>query len=103
MKRTPIKRAGARTLKRRQINVKLKKIWLEQGITSCEIRLPGCLRSFAMGAAHAEKSRFLQTDEQWMTAALACCKCHETIEAWSHEKMKKIVMDTIAKRGTTRE
>jgi hypothetical protein len=83
--------------------VKLKKLWLELGIESCELRLPGCMGTWAMGAAHSKKSRFLVTKEDWMEACLACCKCHETIEAWSHEKMKEIVLDTIAKRGTTIE
>lgn len=93
-------KAGARTLKRRNYNKKLKALWESLGITSCEFRLPGCLRTWAMGAAHFRKSRFLQTPEDWMTAALACTHCHQIIEAYSHEAMEKIVLDTIAKRGT---
>ena len=98
MKRSPIKRSGKRTAKRRAINQRLKKLWEAAGITSCELRLPGCLGSWAMGAAHSKKSRFLITDEDWMEAALSCCKCHETIEAWSHEEMHKAVTDAIARR-----
>lgn len=94
-------KCGARTLKRRRFNVKLKKIWLEAGITSCELRLPGiCLGTWALSAAHSKKSRYLITDEDWLEACLADCACHEAIEKMSHEEMHRLVTEAIAKRGT---
>lgn len=53
-----------------------------------------------MSAAHSKKSRFLLTDDDWMTAVLSCANCHPIIESWTHEAMEKIVLDTIARRGT---
>ena len=100
IRRKPMNKAGARTLKRRRFNVKLKKIWLEQGVTSCELRLPGCLGTWAMGAAHSKKSRFLITDDDWLEAALSCCHCHQIQEALPHDEGYKMIMGAIAKRGT---
>lgn len=93
-------KCGKRTLKRRAMNARLKKeVGDRLGIKSCEIKLDGCLMDFAMSWAHSRKSRFLVTDEDWMHAALACCYCHDKIEAMSHEAMFKKVSDAIDKRG----
>ena len=91
---------GKRTLKRRAMNARLKKRHIENGYPQeCEVRLPKCQRTWALSWAHSKKSRFLITDEDWMTAVLSCQQCHNTIEAYSHEAMAKIVLDIIARRS----
>jgi hypothetical protein len=90
---------GKKTLKRRAMNLRLKKRHIENGYPqTCEIKLPKCMGSWANGWAHSKKSRYITTDELWMTAVLACPQCHETIEAMSHDAMEKIVLDIIANR-----
>jgi hypothetical protein len=98
MKRSPLNKVGKRTKHRWSINARLKHLWEELGITSCELRLPGCVGTFAMGAAHSKKSRFLITDADWMHACLACTHCHQLIEAWPHDQMFKVVSDAIDRR-----
>ena len=100
IRRKPMNKAGARTLKRRRMNQKLKAILGPLGITSCELRMQGCLGSWALSMAHSRKSRFLTDDEKWMHACLACHACHDKAEAMSHEKMFEVVSEAIAKRGT---
>lgn len=94
--RKPIK-AGKRTLKRQAMNRRLNKL----GIDQCEIRMPKvCTPHFGLTWAHATKSRYLVTDEDWMRAARCCLPCHMLIEAMSHEAMFLIVTKAIAKRDT---
>lgn len=93
-------RIGKRGRQRIAINRRLKAMWVREGITSCELRLPGCVRTFVMSAAHSKKSRYLITDEDWMTAALACCACHDQIEKLSHSAMESHVLTAIARRST---
>lgn len=90
---------GPRTKKRRAMNLRLKKLLLSLGITACEIKLPGCLRNFALSFAHSKKSRFLITEEDWMEAALACAACHDKLDnRMSHEEMNSLVKAAIANR-----
>jgi hypothetical protein len=91
-------RAGKRTKKRVAMNARLKKMAIDKGITRCELRLPGCLKTWALTWAHSKKSRFLITEEDWMEAALCCVACHEKIEAMSHELMHKKVTEAIERR-----
>jgi hypothetical protein len=63
---------------------KLKRIYQEKGITSCELRLPGCLNNWALGFAHRHKRRWYLGKENLLSdfnqTVLACVKCHDTIE-----------------------
>jgi hypothetical protein len=91
--------AGKRTIKRRAMNLRLKKMFLEKGYQqTCELKLEGCLRTFALSWAHSRKSRFLTDDEKWMHACLSCCSCHDKAEAMSHDEMFKLVSGAIEKR-----
>lgn len=90
-----IKRVGPRTLKRQAMNRELNKL----GIDRCEIQLPGCWNRTGLTWAHALKSRFLKTDEDWMRAARACIACHNVIEAMSHTLMAQYVDSAITLRG----
>lgn len=91
-------RIGKRTRKRMAMNARLKKMAVEKGICTCEVKLEGCLKNWALTWAHSKKSRFLVTDEDWMEAALCCVSCHNKIEAMSHEEMFKKVTNAIANR-----
>lgn len=91
----PMKKHGKRTAKRQAMNRKLN----ELGIDRCEIRIPGkCVDSILLSWAHSKKSRFLITDEDWMTAARSCAQCHLIIESGCHAEMERIVLEAIAKR-----
>lgn len=92
--RASLKKVGPRTLKRQAMNRELNKL----GIDRCEIRLPGCWNRTGLTWAHALKSRFLKTDEDWMRAARACLACHQIIEAVSHTLMAQYVDSAIALR-----
>jgi hypothetical protein len=83
------------------MNRRLKARAMEQGVDSCEIKLPGCLRGWALSWAHSKKSRFLITDEDWMEAALACCECHKQVENMNHESMHRLVTEALGRRLST--
>ena len=93
--RKPLKKVGKRGLKRQAMNRRLDKLRIHE----CEIRIPGhCVRSIMLTWAHSQKSRFIQSDEEWMEAARACIPCHTFIECLSHEEMKRIVQNAISQR-----
>ena len=90
---------GKRTLKRRAVNIRLKKNFIALGLPQeCELKLPHCQKTWATSWAHSKKSRFLITDEDWMEACLACQNCHSTIESMSHDAMHQHVTAAIARR-----
>lgn len=92
-------KAGKRTLKRQAMNKRLKKLFIEKSYPqTCELKLQGCLGTWALTWAHSKKSRFLITDDDWMEAALACVHCHNIIEAKSHEEMFNHVTTAINRR-----
>lgn len=64
--------------------VRLKKIYLEKGITTCEIRLVDCMGGFGMSFAHKHK-RIWYYDKPGLLGSfnetvLACAFCHDKIE-----------------------
>ena len=91
-------KAGKRTLKRRAMNVRLKKRSLEMGITTCEVRLEGCLINWALTWAHSYKGRNITTDERWMEAVCACVACHDKIELMKENEMGDLIRKIIANR-----
>lgn len=92
-------KTGKRTKKRQETNRRLIDHLKKLGICQCEIRIPGvCVRSIMITIAHAKKSRFLITDDDWLTAALACIPCHLAIEQMSHADMEKHVVEAIQRR-----
>ena len=94
--RKPMPKTGKRTKKRQAMNARLNRL----GINHCEIRIPGkCVRSIMLTWAHALKSRFLVTDEDWQRAARCCIPCHNHIEALKHEEMAQVVDQAIARRS----
>lgn len=65
---------------------KLKQIFLDKGITSCEVRKSGCWRDNALSFAHQHKRIFykIRGNEgllgDFNQVLLACVPCHEKIE-----------------------
>lgn len=90
---------GKRVKKRIAMNQRLKERHIENGYPqTCELKLGGCLKSWACSWAHSKKGRFIQTDDDWMTAVLACVHCHNAIELLPRAEMEKVVLNTIAAR-----
>lgn len=86
---------GPRTEKRAKENRKLAKL----KISYCELQISSnCTGSHYLTWAHATKSRFLVTDEDWQRAARACLACHDVIEGYPHDVMKDAVNAAIARR-----
>ncbi len=101
MRRTALRRNGKRSLKRLAMNARLKKRHAEHGWPqTCELRLAGCLKTWALSWAHSRKSRHLITEEDWMHACLSCAACHEKVEAVTHSEMFMLVSDAIRARET---
>lgn len=54
-----------------------------KGLTECEIKLDGCMRTFGLAPAHRKKRVYYRTAEEladeneWVAA---CQHCHSTIE-----------------------
>lgn len=97
--RKPLPKMGPRGKKRKDMNRELDKKLRALGIDECEIRIPGvCVRHIMLHHAHALKSRFIQTDEDWLRAALCCDPCHDKIEALPHAEMARLVDEAIARR-----
>ena len=63
---------------------KLKKIYLDKEITTCELRLPGCVNNMFLGFAHRHKRRWYKHNpsllDDFNQTVLACQPCHEQIE-----------------------
>ena len=60
-----------------RVRKELVKDFNKVGITKCEIRLPLCLRDYALGFAHTKKRRNV-TDLK--RVVLSCQNCHTTVE-----------------------
>ena len=62
----------------------LKKIYEEKGITTCELRLPGCWYDNALTFAHRHKRIWYKSQPKKLTefnqTVLGCVHCHMEIE-----------------------
>lgn len=95
--RKPLNRKGKKTLEWERVRRELKARFLAAGITTCELRLPGCWRDNALGFAHSKKRREIVGDEIY-EVILACNNCHDQVEIKPHEEMRNIILATIQKR-----
>lgn len=95
MKRSPLK-AGKRTIANRRANAVLAKTF--KGERTCEAKLEGCWKTWALSWAHPAKRRKL-SPEELTTAALCCVPCHQKLERLSHEDMRVAVMEIIERRA----
>jgi hypothetical protein len=63
---------------------KLKRIYENKGITTCELRLDGCAYDNMLSFAHRHKRRFYYSQPHLLgkfdQTLLACIPCHEKIE-----------------------
>lgn len=67
----------------------LKKIYLAKGITTCEVRLPGCMGSFGLSFAHRYKRNDPRCQHSFEQTRLACASCHQKIE-YNKELTEKV-------------
>lgn len=119
MKRTGFKKSSQSTFKKAckkiphgkkvdewaEVRNELKQVFLEAGITSCELKCPECLKTLFLGFAHAVKRRYLRDDADLgspnhiKTCILACQKCHTFLDHKLKEnEMRHVVMDIIKNR-----
>jgi hypothetical protein len=59
---------------------KLEEIYLEKGITSCELKFDGCWGDNALHFAHRYKRRDPRCKHTFKSTILACNPCHMKIE-----------------------
>lgn len=90
------KKIGKITQRNVEANKKLKQIYLEKGITKCELKFEGCMYNWGLGFAHKEKRwKYIKTPEKlsdFNETILACTMCHNRIE-----NDKKLTNDVFAK------
>ena len=71
----------------------LKKLYLEKGITQCEIRLPNCWTDNGLTFAHRHKRIWYKSQPEKLIefnqTILGCIGCHMAIE-YDKELTKKI-------------
>lgn len=60
--------------------VKLKRIYEEKGITTCEARLEGCWYNNALSFAHRYKRNDPRCTHDFKGTILACVPCHQVME-----------------------
>ncbi len=75
---------GKKTIAWEKHRENLKKEYYDKGITTCELRLPGCWINNALGFAHKHKrSWYLDCPDllgSFNETLLACNPCHSIIE-----------------------
>ena len=70
-------KAGKKTKEWNKVRLQVKKYFIDQGITTCEIRLKGCTNNYPLSFAHTKKRRFV-TDLS--RVVLCCLECHHKVE-----------------------
>lgn len=79
---------------------KLKPLFQEKGIISCELKLAGCLGDNFMGFAHKEKRVWYYSQPELLAdfkqVVLACANCHQVLD--NRSKTTKEESDNIFKR-----
>lgn len=75
---------GKRTIINLEANKILKRTYKEKGITTCEINLNGCMRTWGLGFAHLHKRIWYYHTPELLSdfnqTVLACTNCHQKIE-----------------------
>lgn len=90
---------GKRTREREKVRRQLKCKFVGMGVTTCELRLPGCMVDDGLGFAHALKRRHITTDEDMRRVALLCNSCHDVLELQGEAKMSRIIDSIISRRA----
>ena len=86
-----------RTKINQKANKELHKLFWNEEIFTCEIRLPGCLNSWMLNYCHRHPRRYYydKPDELlWSKnqVLLGCQKCHEILDKMSKEKKEEIFL-----------
>lgn len=65
-------------------NAKLKKIYADKGITTCELRLEGCTNNWALGFHHRHRRVDYRSWTEGLLSfnqtILCCVSCHEKVQ-----------------------
>jgi len=59
---------------------KLIERYRQEGITTCEMRLSGCMNDFGLSFAHRYKRRDSRCEHTFEKTCLACAFCHNKTE-----------------------
>jgi hypothetical protein len=88
---------GKKTKAWDRLRAKIKPKFFAVGITTCEMRWPGCKYDEDLGFAHAQKRNKV---EDLSEVILVCNHCHDYLDnqGMSHEAMEAIVRDVIERR-----
>ncbi len=84
LKRSPLKKVGKIGQINQEANRILKAKFVKMQTTSCEIKLPGCMKTFALSFAHRHKRLWYRSQPELLSeisqVVLACAYCHDKIE-----------------------
>lgn len=70
---------------------KIKERFLEAGITTCELRYPGCTHADFRTFAHSLRRNKIQFREDMEEVVLACQPCHAILDAFPQDVTYEIV------------
>lgn len=73
-------RVGKKTNEWIKASDELEEIYLQKGITTCELQLEGCWKNNALHFAHQYKRNDPRCEHTFEGTILACNKCHSIIE-----------------------
>lgn len=71
---------GKKTKEWNKARVKLKRIYEEKGITTCELRFSGCSINNFLSFAHKYKRNDPRCVHDFLGTILCCINCHNRIE-----------------------
>jgi hypothetical protein len=91
-----MKRRGDKTDQWDTTRAQLKVRFEMAGVTTCELRYPGCWKNNALSFAHSKKRRKIEGDEL-SECILVCVPCHNRLE-YGQNDMYEIVRRVIAAR-----
>lgn len=60
------------------------------GIVYCELGFEGCTNTMFLTPAHIDKRRNL-TGNELKAVIMACVHCHNVIEGWNSERMRRLI------------
>lgn len=94
MRRSHIRKMGARGREWEACRKRLKVRFERAGITRCE----NCNDAFALGFAHRLPRRDIATPEELERVALLCQRCHATVDLGSRDDTTARIDEIIARR-----
>ena len=100
----PLNKMGKRTSAWAEGQPKLKEIFRENAITSCEIQLEGCQKGYLLGFAHISRRKHYSAEElsDPHIVVLACQHCHTIVDDPSQTEQdiaEAMLQDIVYKRG----